>query len=87
MPTDRPRTQITHTPQVERALALAGQRWPGEKPGALLLHLIAEGADALQSGDETVADEHRRRVREMAGKYDDLYEPGYLENVREGWPE
>jgi hypothetical protein len=87
MPTTKHRTQITHTAEVERALAVAELRWPGEKESSLLLHLITEGADAVASGEEVAAAQRRARVMSVAGKYSDAYGPGYLEDVRAGWDE
>lgn len=87
MPTTKHRTQITHTEEVERALAVAELRWPGERESSLLLHLIAEGADAVARGDEFAAAQRRARVMGIAGKYTDAYGPGYLDAVRAGWGE
>jgi hypothetical protein len=83
MPTDRHRYMITMTDEVQSALAVAARHWPGETPTQLLYHLIHEGQRALR-GDV----EHRRRViAANAGALSGAYEPGYLESLRQEWPE
>ncbi|MCL1899066.1 MAG: hypothetical protein FWG11_00835 [Promicromonosporaceae bacterium] len=48
MPTTLPRTQVTHTPDVERALQVAHTRWPDESRASVLIaRLAAEGADVV----------------------------------------
>lgn len=74
---------ITETDDIKSALATAARRWPDETPGELLHRLISAGQQALM-----VDVEHRRRVIiENAGALSGTYEPGYLERLREDWPE
>ncbi|QJU54818.1 hypothetical protein SCB71_17185 [Herbiconiux sp. KACC 21604] len=88
MPTKSPRTNITHTPQVQHALDVARTHWPREKrESALILNLLEAGAKAIEDSDEFAAERRVARLREVAGKHTGLYEPGYLDGVREGWPE
>lgn len=87
MPTTRPRTQITHTGEIERALEVARQRWPGQQPSALLAHLIEEGARAVESTNGSAAARHRAALAEVSGSFPGAYGPGYLDELREGWPE
>lgn len=87
MPTERPRTQVTHTPEVAFALDVARRRWPNESPGRLIVHLIEEGARAIDSGSTAAAADHEKRVAQLAGKYTGVYGPDYLETLREGWDE
>jgi hypothetical protein len=87
MPTARPRIQVTETPPVERALQVAAQRWPGAARSDLVTKLLELGASAL---DESASGEVARRrsaVELTAGILDDVYEPGYLEELRREWPE
>jgi hypothetical protein len=87
MPTTRPRFQVTETPEVERALRAAEVAWPDASRGERVVRLLQAGADALE------ADHTERRVRRLAaidfsaGSLDAVYEPGYLERLREEWPE
>jgi hypothetical protein len=86
MPTTRPRHAITETDAVAHALDIARRRWPGERPSALLTHLVVTGASAVQ--DELSDSESERR--EAVGKLTSLaayYPDGYLEEIREGWSE
>ncbi|MEV7973285.1 hypothetical protein [Cellulomonas sp. NPDC089187] len=85
MPTTLPRTQVTHTEVVRHALDIAEERWPGQSPGALLLRLIEAGAQVVE--DEMNDARRQERVRLIAGRYPGLYGPGYLDQLREGWPE
>ncbi len=88
MPTKRPRTNITHTPQVQHALEVARTHWPSEhRENALLLNLLEAGAKAIEASDEFATERRVERIREVAGKHTGLYGPGYLDELREGWAE
>ena len=77
----RPPTQIMHTAEVVRAIAVAERRWLREKPGALLLRLITDRASALERC-KAAANEPRRRAREEAETVALPFWPA----VRDGWP-
>jgi len=85
MSTKRARTQITHTPEIEHALDIAGAKWPGETPSRLLGRLILIGAEVLEQ-DTGYTARRRRRIDDLAGRYSDAFGPTYLEDVRDGWP-
>lgn len=88
MPTKNPRTHITHTPQVQHALDVARKRWPDEtRESALILHLLDEGAKAIEEGESTAIQQRSARIRALAGKHGGMYGPGYLEDLRAGWSE
>ncbi|GAB2445688.1 hypothetical protein GCM10027062_28150 [Nocardioides hungaricus] len=89
MPTTRPRYPITETQEVAEALEVAASRWPEDrdKPRILLLHLIAEGMEAVRASDAARIAERRAAVERTAGSASDIFEPGYLERLREDWPE
>ena len=87
MSTTLPRTMITHTSEVQHALEVAEKRWPGQRPSALLLRLIEEGVHVVEAGNDELAARQRAVVAEVAGKYTGMFGPGYLEELREGWPE
>lgn len=87
MPTIRPRHQVTETTEVERALDLAAQRWPGEPRSRLLVRLIKAGGSSLEMD---LAEEIRARaaaIGDTSGKYVDMFPDGYLAELREDWPE
>lgn len=88
MPTTRPRYPITETPEISEALAVAARRWPDDrdKPRLLLLHLIAEGADAVRAEKDARIAKRREAIERTAGSATDLFPPGYLEELREDWP-
>ncbi|MEU2201461.1 hypothetical protein [Isoptericola sp. NPDC019482] len=85
MPTTNPRTQVTHTAPVRHALDVAAKRWPGEKQSVLLTRLIEAGAESIESTAKSDSEARRRKARELAGKYEGVYGPGYLDELREGW--
>lgn len=87
MPTTRPRHQVTETDAMTRALDRAAQRWPGESRGRLLVRLVLTGAEALESDDADRLAERRRAVLAASGAFTDCYGPGYLEELRQDWPE
>lgn len=85
MPTIRPRYMITETEEVTEALDDAARRWPEmrDKRGELLKRLISEGHAALR----TAAEARREAVEQTAGQFTDVFEPGYLKELRGDWPE
>jgi hypothetical protein len=88
MPTTRRRFQVTETPEVERALDLAAERWPDQDRSRLLLRVIEAGAVAVEKSPTSVADSRRRAIRRAAsGVWDEAFGVGYLSDLREDWPE
>ncbi len=87
MPTTRPRHQVTETPDVSRALDLAAQRWPGEPRSKLLLRLVQEGSHALEQGRAEEILRRRAAIDATCGKYDEAFGDGYLDELRQDWPE
>ncbi|TCO53541.1 hypothetical protein [Actinocrispum wychmicini] len=79
---------ITETDEIASALNYAADQWPDERNsrGKLLVHLIEEGHRALRKQREAAAAKRREAIRRSSGKYDDVYEEGYLEKLREDWP-
>ncbi|MGC5165496.1 hypothetical protein [Luteimicrobium sp. DT211] len=86
MPTTRPRHPVTETDAVAHALDIARRRWPGERPTALLTHLIMAGASAVES-DLSDGERQRRRAVEELTSLAAYYPDGYLQEIREGWSE
>ncbi|GEL45942.1 hypothetical protein CHO01_10580 [Cellulomonas hominis] len=86
MPTLKHRHAITETAAVTHALEVAGRRWPGQPTSQLLTRLIETGAQAVEAEDSRTTHAHERAVSALT----DLaqhYPQGYLDEVREGWPE
>lgn len=87
MPTTRPRHTITETDAVAEALADAAKRWPDERPGGLLLRLVAEGHRAIRVADRHAADRRKAALERTSGALTGVYEPGELDELRRDWPE
>ena len=83
MPTVRQRHLLTETDDIAQAIDAAAASYPGRSRADVLRELVQVGAEALalQRGV------HRRAVLEHAGRYPDLYAPGYLDELRQEWPE
>jgi len=90
MPTTLDRTNITHTPQVRHLLDVAGTRWPGASPRALMINLMEVGADTVAGSHPDTRGRARasaleRLAAEIDADYGHWYEDTYLEEVRAGW--
>ena len=86
MPTQLLRTQVTHTPQVERALGTARERWHDESDSKLLLHLIEAGERSIREERAREITERRAALDRMSAKYAGVFTES-LSSIREGWPE
>jgi hypothetical protein len=89
MPTKRHRYTVTATDDLVRALDEAAQRWPDERdtPSRLLLHLVAAGYAAIQHEHETNRAADLAAMDRVAGALTGAYPEGYLDTLREDWPE
>lgn len=89
MPTTRPRHTITETDEVAEALSAAARRWPDdrERPGRLLLDLLREGRKAIAEEEEQRLAQRRAAILSTSGALTGSYPPGYLEELRQDWPE
>jgi hypothetical protein len=87
MPTTKPRLQVTETPAVAHALAVARRKWPGRSRSALLASLAAEGAKAIEQDEKEHREARRELVERLAGGFDEAFPDGYLEELRQDWPE
>ncbi|MFT3797143.1 hypothetical protein [Microbacterium sp.] len=87
MPTARHRYQVTETDEVARALDAAERRWPGEPRSRLLVRLIMHNGERLPEVSEEEIARRRAALDELAGSLTGLYPPGYLEELRQEWPE
>lgn len=85
MPTVRPRHPITETDDIAHALSTARRTWPdlSDKPAALLRRLILMGERSLD--DRTAR--RRRAIETTAGSLSGTFAPGYLDDLRQDWPE
>ena len=89
MPTSRRRHVITETDQVAVAIDDAARRWPqehGNRP-RLLLRLLEEGHRAVTAQRQEFAASRRGAVAVTSGALTDAYDEGYLDRLREDWPE
>jgi AbrB family looped-hinge helix DNA binding protein len=68
--------QITLPLGVVERLGLA----PGDE-----LRVDTEGDRIVLSRDESLAERRRRAIREVAGSMPGVYDPGYLDRLRDEW--
>lgn len=87
MPTIRPRYQVTETPEVGHALDQAALRWPGETRAKLLQRLIGAGGAAIENDIKSDESAHRAAVERSSGRYPTAFGPGYLDDLRQDWPD
>jgi hypothetical protein len=89
MPTAHRRHAITETEEISAALDVARGVWPdlADKPGALLLRLILTGRNSLVHDSAATAQARRDAINATRGALAGVYDPRYLEDLREDWPE
>ena len=85
MPTARRRHAITETDEIVSAIAAAELAWPhlADRPAELLRRLILVGEHALADTDER----RGRAIRSTRGALTVAFPPGYLDDIREDWPQ
>lgn len=88
MPTTRPRHVLTETDELATALDDASQRWPADASDKrrLLLHLIEEGHKAIDPVVRANHENRKRAILQTSGDLPGVYEPGYLDRLRDDWP-
>lgn len=79
---------LTETDELAAALALAAERWPQDAGSGskLLLRLVRAGEQALCREREQTRARRREAVERTHGQFRGVYEPGYLERLRNEWP-
>lgn len=89
VPTTRPRHLITETDQISEALTDAARRWPEDRDSRskLLLHRLAEGHRAIRQESAERRSIRSAAIARTSGALTGAYEPGYLERLREDWPQ
>ncbi|HMR50077.1 MAG TPA: hypothetical protein PKE40_12390 [Arachnia sp.] len=89
MPTTKPRHALTETADIREALSVAAKRWPADRgnPNHLLKRLIAEGRRSIEADAADARAARLAALERVCGAYTGMYEPGYLEDLREEWPE
>lgn len=87
MPTERPRHQITETPDVARAIDVAARQWPGESRSRLVRRLLEAGRAALEQGQDAATRQRLMAVDATSGKYADAFTKDYLAELRHDWPQ
>ncbi len=80
---------ITETDDVARALDDAATRWPEDRGNRrkLLLRLAAEGHQMARQEAERRRRDKLAAIDRSSGALTGIYEDGYLEKLREDWPE
>jgi hypothetical protein len=72
-----------------RALDAAAERWPADRMNRakLLAHLIEEGHRAVAQHARSLVRDRQAAVARTAGALTGAYADGYLNELREDWPE
>ena len=85
MPTDRPRHTVTETDELAEALDLAARRWPEDRGRRtrLLMRVVRDWA--RQHDDDRAR--HREAIAQTSGSMTGLFPEGYLDALRDEWPE
>lgn len=88
MPTSRPRHLVTETEEIARALDDAAERWSEDRNrrSRLLVRLVEEGHRAVSGSREDDIASRRAAISRAAGSLTGMYEPDYLEKLRDDWP-
>jgi hypothetical protein len=87
VPTTRPRITINETDDVAAALDAAAARWPDVRSRReLLLRLVEQGRRAIERERDAAAQSSRDAIRHTSGALTGVYEPDYLERLRDDWP-
>lgn len=87
MSTTRRRHFVTETDELGAALDTAATRWPELSRSQLIVRLALEGGSRAAEKAGARLHERRAALRRHAGLLTGGYEPGYLEHIREEWPE
>lgn len=89
MPTTRPRHVITETDEIARALDEAARRWPEDSGNRarLLARLVREGYQVVIRQRERDVQNRRDAVARTSGALTGVYGKGYLDTLRQDWPE
>jgi hypothetical protein len=87
MPTTRPRLTITETDEVAAALDAAAARWPEVRSRReLLLRLVEQGRVVIDRDRDDAAASRRDAIRRTSGALTGVFEPEYLQRLRDDWP-
>lgn len=89
MPTNRQRYVLTETDELAAALDVAAERWPedAQSRSQLLRRLVQMGEEALREDLERGRTRRRAAVARTQGQFRGVYGPGYVEQLRDEWPD
>jgi hypothetical protein len=78
---------ITETDEVAAALDAAAERWPEVRSRReLLLRLVERGRGVIERDRAEEVERRRAAIRHTSGALTGVYEPDYLERLRDDWP-
>jgi len=65
----------------------SGEPELADKPGALLRRLILAGGETLEARRRRTVDGRRHAIERTSGTLTGVYGPGYLDELRQDWPQ
>jgi len=78
---------ITETDELAEALDVAAAHWPDAgSRRELLLRLVEQGRAVIERDRLEGIERRMAAIRRTSGALTGVYEPGYLERLRDDWP-
>lgn len=88
MPTTLRRSNVTHVPELTRALKVGSVAWPDEdRESALITRLAVKGAEALERERTRRIEELRVAAAAADAAFGNLFPDDYLADLRAEWPD
>jgi hypothetical protein len=78
---------VTETDELAVALEDASRWWPTLSRGQLVTRLALEGHCATEQARDERRQQRLAAIKRHSGVLAGVYQPGYLEELREDWPE
>lgn len=87
MPTAKPRHVITESEAVREALDAGQRRWPALSRGRVASRLVEEAGQALEREEQQRVQRRRELLSRPPSGPEQWFPAGYLEDLREDFPQ